>query len=377
MKRREGGERFMRRALDLARRGKGFTSPNPAVGAVIVRGGRVVGEGWHRRAGAPHAEVAALRRAGGRARGATLYVTLEPCCTWGRTPPCTGAILRAGIARVIVAARDPNPRHNGRGLRILRRAGVDVREGLLREEAAVLNEDFAKHVATGLPFTVVKCAMSIDGKIASASGRSRWISGDASRRRAHEMRMRSDAVLVGRETVVRDDPALTARLPRGRGRVPWRVVLDSGARLPLDSRLLDPASARRTIVAVTGRAPRSRIARIEALGARVLRCPATGGRVSIRSLWRRLGRMGIMSVLVEGGGETIASVLDAGVADRYAAFVAPKLIGGRGAPTPVEGKGAGSVSRALRLGLIEVTRLGGDLLLEARVLPRRRARRGA
>ncbi len=379
MKGPDRGERFMRRALALARRGKGFTSPNPAVGAVVVRGGRIVGAGWHRGPGTPHAEAAALRRAGRLARGATLYVTLEPCCTWGRTPPCTDAILRAGIASVVVAARDPNPRHDGKGVRILRRRGVPVVEGVLGAEAAALNEDFAKHIATGLPFTVVKSAMSIDGKIATAAGRSRWISGPASRRRAHDMRMRADAVIVGKRTVELDDPALTARPSRRRGRAPWRVVLDSGATLPLDARILAPAAARRTIVAVTAAAPRARVARIEALGARVLRCAARRGRVSIRSLWRRLGAMGIVSVLVEGGGETIASVLEAGVADRYAAFVAPKVIGGRRAPTPVGGEGMKRVSGAIRLGPIEATRLGDDLLLEAVVRPRPggRGRRGS
>ncbi|MEI6633875.1 MAG: bifunctional diaminohydroxyphosphoribosylaminopyrimidine deaminase/5-amino-6-(5-phosphoribosylamino)uracil reductase RibD [Chlamydiota bacterium] len=368
MKRPEAPEQFMRLALALARRGKGFTSPNPAVGAVIVKGGKVVGTGWHRRPGAPHAEVVALMRAGRGARGGTLYVTLEPCCTWGRTPPCTDAILRAGIATVVVAARDPNPRHNGRGLRLLRRRGLVVREGLLGTEAAALNEDFAKHVTTGLPFTIVKSAMSIDGKIAAVGGRARWISGPASRARAHALRMYADAVLVGKTTAVRDDPDLTARPTGGRGRIPWRVILDSGAAIPLDARVLKPAAAGRTIVAVTGRAPRERIARIGALGARVLRCPARRGRVSIRALWRLLGRMGIMSVLVEGGGETIASVLEAGVADRYVAFVAPKIIGGREAPTPVGGTGVRSIADALRLGRMEVTRLGEDLLIEAPIL---------
>lgn len=368
MKGPEAAERFMRRALALARKGKGCTSPNPAVGAVIVRGGRVVGEGWHRRPGTPHAEVIALRRAGRAARGGTLYVTLEPCCTWGRTPPCTDAILRAGIASVVIAARDPNPRHDGRGMRLLRRRGLDVREGVLGAEAAALNEDFEKYVTTGLPFTIVKSAMSVDGKIATVHGRSRWISGPASRMRAHALRMRADAVLVGRTTVVRDDPALTAR-PTGRRRGgPWRVVLDSGANIPLDSRVLRPAAARGTIVAVTRRASRAKIGRIEARGARVLRCPARGGRVSIRALWRRLGRMGIMSVLVEGGGETIASVLEAGVADRYVTFVAPKIIGGRCGPTSVGGPGVRRIADALRIGRIEVTRLGEDLMLEAPVL---------
>ena len=366
-----GPERHMRRALALARRGKGFTSPNPAVGAVIVRRGAVVGEGWHRRPGAPHAEVVALRKAGAAARGATMYVTLEPCCTCGRTPPCTDAISRAGIAAVVAAGRDPNPRHRGRGFRLLRRRGIRVAVGLLAAEAAALNEDFASYVATGLPFTVVKCAMSLDGKIAAVGGRARWISGPAARARAHDLRMEADAVLVGRTTVARDDPSLTARPAGRRGKIPWRVILDSGANIPLHSRVLRPAAAEKTIVAVTRAASPARVAKIEARGARVLRCPAKGGRVSIRALWRLLGRMGIMSVLVEGGGETIASVIEAGVADRYVAFVAPLLIGGRGAPTPVGGRGVRRIADALRLGRIEATPVGLDLMLEARLHPPR------
>lgn len=357
----------MRRALALARRGKGFTSPNPAVGAVIVKRGAVVGEGWHRRPGAPHAEAVALRKAGAAARGATMYVTLEPCCTWGRTPPCTDAIVRAGIATVVAAVRDPNPRHRGRGLRLLRRRGIRVEEGLLAGEAATLNEDFATYIATGLPFTVVKSAMSIDGKIAAVGGRSRWISGPAARARAHALRMDADAIIVGKTTVVRDDPSLTARPAGRKGKTPWRVILDSGAEIPLRSRVLRPAAAGRTIVAVTRHAPRARVRKIEALGARVLRLPARGGRVSIRALWRILGGMGLMSVLVEGGGETIASVLEAGVADRYVSFVAPRIIGGRGAATPVGGRGVRRLADALRLGRIEARPVGRDWMLEARL----------
>ncbi len=358
--------RFMQLALRLAMRGKGRTSPNPAVGAVVVRRGRVVGRGWHRRSGEAHAEVRAIEQAGMAARGATIYVTLEPCCTYGRTPPCTDAIVRAGIKKVIVAALDPNPRHQGRGVALIRRRGLAVKVGLLGREASALNEDFSKFITTGLPFTTVKVAMSLDGKIATAVGDSRWISGAESRRRAHLGRLYSDAILVGRRTVVRDDPGLTARRDGRVAKVQWRIILDSRAELPLDVKLLDPPDASRTIIAVTGRAPRGKIAKFEALGARVVRCASKEGRVSLKSLWRRLGRMGIMSVLIEGGGETIASALEVGIVDKIMVFVAPKIIGGSAAPTPVGGKGITRVVDALPVRNVIVTRCGEDILVEGR-----------
>jgi diaminohydroxyphosphoribosylaminopyrimidine deaminase/5-amino-6-(5-phosphoribosylamino)uracil reductase len=365
-----GAERettFMRAALRLAAKGKGFTSPNPAVGALIVKNGRVIGRGWHHRSGEAHAEVRALEQAGSIARGATMYVTLEPCCTYGRTPPCTGAVVRAGIRRVVVAALDPNPRHNGRGINLLRRKGIRVSVGLLGERAAALNEDFAKHVRTGIPFTTVKVAMSMDGKIATSSGDSRWISGAAARQCVHRLRLRIDAVLIGRKTAELDDPLLTAR-PHGRAKkTPWRIILDSSARLPLTLKVLKPPGASKTMVAVTAAAPRARVARIEALGARVIRLPSREGRVPIRALWRRLGRMGIMSVLVEGGGETIASALSAGVVDNVMVFISPKIIGGRLAPTAVGGTGVRRIADAVRLRSMSVRRMGEDLLLQGSI----------
>ncbi|MDD5557688.1 MAG: bifunctional diaminohydroxyphosphoribosylaminopyrimidine deaminase/5-amino-6-(5-phosphoribosylamino)uracil reductase RibD [bacterium] len=368
-------ERCMRAALRLARRGLGRTSPNPAVGALVVRGGAVVGRGWHERAGGPHAEIIALRGAGDRARGATMYVTLEPCCTWGKTPPCTAAIIRAGVRRVVAAAIDPNPRHRGRGIAALRRGGVRVDVGLMGGEATVLNGAFRKFITTGFPFTTVKVAMSLDGKIAAPGGDSRWITGPAARRIAHLLRLRHDAVLVGRGTAERDDPLLTARPPGRAAREPWRIILDSGARIPLRLRVLSPPLAGRTLVAVADRAPRARVARLEAVGARVIRCPSRGGKVSLRALWRRLGRMGIVSLLVEGGGEAIASVLERGLADRMVVFVAPLVIGGRSAPTPVGGRGAPLIARALRLAPLDARRVGGDLMIETGVTGRLRARR--
>jgi diaminohydroxyphosphoribosylaminopyrimidine deaminase/5-amino-6-(5-phosphoribosylamino)uracil reductase len=355
---------FMRQAMRLARRGKGCTSPNPAVGAVIVRRGRVVGRGWHQRAGEAHAEVGAITQAGASARGATMYVTLEPCCTRGRTPPCTDAIGRAGLKRVVVASRDPNPLHDGRGVKMLRRRGIDVEIGLLRDEAAALNEDFAKYVRSGIPFTTAKMAMTMDGKIATVEGDSRWISGPESRHYVHRMRLWADAIVVGRRTVELDDPLLTARTGGRSEKTPWRVIISSDADIPLRSRVLQPPGVERTIIATLQSAPRPRLARLEALGAKVLRCRSREGRVSLKSLWRMLGRMNIMSVILEGGGETVSSALEAGLVDKFAIFIAPKIIGGRDAPTPVEGKGIRRIADAVLLNRIRVRRLGGDILLE-------------
>ncbi len=354
---------FMRQALRLARRGKGYTSPNPAVGAVILKRGRVVGKGWHKRSGEPHAEAQAIAHAGGYARGATIYVTLEPCCTYGRTPPCTEAIINAGLKRVVVACRDPNPRHSGRGISMMRRRGITVELGLLGEEAAALNEDFAKYIRTGLPFTTVKVAMTLDGKIATVEGDSRWISGPGSRRYVHRMRLQTDAIVVGRRTAERDNPLLTAR-PSGRtSKIPWRVVIDSKADIPLRLNLLKPPDVRRTIIATSNDATRIRLSRLETIGANVIRCMNRGGEISIKDLWRKLGRRGIMSVMVEGGGETIASVLEAGVADKFFVFVAPKIVGGRLAPSPVEGNGIRRIANAFSLQRVTVKRVGNDFLI--------------
>lgn len=285
----------MRRALALARRGIGRTSPNPCVGAVLTRGGRIIGEGWHKRAGEPHAEINAFD--GVNARGATLYVTLEPCCTHGRTPPCTAAIIAAGIRRVVVAATDPNPKHRGRGLRLLRKAGISVETGLLAKEAAALNESFNKWVATGLPLVIAKAALSLDGKMSTRTGDSKWITSDAARHEAHKLRARVDAIMVGAKTVICDDPQLTLR--HGvRGRQPWRVVV--------------------------GRCPRTAKVFTDAHRDRTLHFPTR----NLRVVLRKLGRMGITSVLVEGGPTLLGAAFNASLVDKVAFFYAPKVIAG-------------------------------------------------
>ena len=311
----------MRRALALARCGIGKTSPNPAVGAVLVRDGKIVGEGWHKRAGGPHAEIFAI--ATGNARGATLYVTLEPCGTHGRTPPCTDAIIAAGIRRVVVAARDPNPCHNGRGLVVLRRAGIQCATGLLADEATQLNSAFNKWITTGKPLVIAKAALSLDGKMATRTGDSKWITSDAARREAHKLRAGVDAIMVGAGTVIADNPRLTLR--HGiRGRQPWRVVVDSRGRSPRTANLFTDAQCHRTIVCTSKLAPVKWRHSLALLGVTVLVLPAE----KLPVLLAELGRMEITSVLVEGGSELLGAFFDAGLVDQVAFFFAPKIIAG-------------------------------------------------
>lgn len=367
-------EFYLRRALQLARRGRGRTSPNPMVGAVLVRGRKVIGEGWHRRAGGPHAEIETLCAAtqrGERVSGATLYVTLEPCCTHGRTPPCTEAILAAGIRRVVVAATDPNPNHAGKGLEILRRAGVKVdlakATSAVANEAARLNEAFNHWILQRTPFVTVKAAMTLDGKIATAGGESKWITGEPARRVAQQLRYDSDAVLVGINTVLADNPSLTARGPGGRVRkVLQRIVLDSLARTPLNAMLTSDKFAALTTIVVSRAAPARRVKAL-ARKVRVLVAPVQAGRINLRWLLKRLGTGSVTRLLVEGGGEVNASFLEAGLAQRVAFFYAPKILGGRAARRGVAGVGAKQRADLIPLREVEWRRVGEDLMLSARV----------
>jgi len=354
----------MGRALRLATRGRGWTSPNPMVGAVIVKRGRVVGEGWHRAAGGPHAEVWALQAAGAAARSATVYVSLEPCSHHGRTPPCTDALVAAGVARVVAACHDPNPQVAGKGVSRLRRAGIAVDVGVLEAEAKRLNEGYFKRVTTGLPLVTLKAAMSLDGKIATAAGESRWITSEKARALSHRLRAAHDAVLTGVGTVLADDPELTVRLVKGR--TPLRVVADSKAQTPPTVRLLS-ADERSPIMAVTRQAPAARVRRLERAGATVWRLPARGGQVDLRALMERLVAVGANSVLVEAGGSLNAGALEAGLVDRVYFFIAPVLIGGAEALTPVEGKGVRKLAEVWRLGSVRVRRVGEDVLVVGEV----------
>lgn len=346
----------MRLALELARLGEGDVNPNPLVGAVLVRDGDVVGRGWHRRFGEPHAEVFALEEAGEAARGATLCVTLEPCCHHGKTPPCTDRIIAAGVARVVVAMRDPNPLVDGGGIERLRAAGIDVIEGVLSDEAARQNEIFLTFTRTGRPFVQLKIAASLDGRIATRAGDSKWISGPASRAEAHRLRRRFSSIAVGVSTVVADDPQLSVRHVVGRDPVP--IVLDPAGRIPESARLLDRDP--RPIV-VTSTMPTGKEKALVARGTRVWRIPARGRRLDLPSLLDRLAEASIDSVLVEGGGETAAGFLEADVVDKVSFFVAPLVIGGREAIPSIAGDGAERIADALRLENVAVTRLDEDV----------------
>jgi len=360
-------ERWMARALALAERGRGLCTPNPMVGAVVVSEGRLVGEDFHARAGGPHAETEALRQAGDRARGATLYVTLEPCNHQGRTPPCVDAILRAGIRRVVVAAGDPNPRVRGGGTRALREAGLEVLSGCREDEARACNRVFLAAMERLRPHVTLKCAMTLDGKIAAFDRSARWITGDAARLEAHRLRSQSDAVMVGIGTVLADDPALTVRLDPPWPREPLRIVVDSGARLPLAARLIDSGTPARAVVAVADEAPAERLARLEARGVTVLSCKSRDGRVDPADLCARLFALDVTGVLLEGGSELNGAFIEAGLVDRVAIFIAPLLIGGATAPTAVGGHGR-LLSEAIRLQSLEARPVGPDWLIEGDVV---------
>lgn len=353
----------MREALELARNAEGRTSPNPMVGAIIVREGRIIAAGWHRKAGTPHAEVHALRMAGELAKDATLYVTLEPCSHYGRTGPCAKAVAEAGIKRAVIAMKDPNPLVSGRGIAILEDAGVEVKCGVLEEEAKKLNEVFLKWVPKKMPFVVLKTAMTLDGKIATYTGESQWITSEASRLRVHEYRDIYDSILVGIGTVLRDDPSLTTRLPDRTGKNPVRVIVDSQARTPLTAKVVTDGKAR-TIIAVTEQAPLDRVNALKKAGVEVITA-GDGEHVDLRTLMAKLGQMEICSVFVEGGGRINFSLIKEGLVDKVYAFIAPKVIGGSEALTPVEGEGFASLHDAVEFGDIEVEKIDGDILLTA------------
>lgn len=359
----------MRQALDLAARARGRTSPNPMVGAVIVHDGEIVGKGYHRRAGTPHAEIHALREAGDRARDATMYVTLEPCVHHGRTPPCTEALIEAGVAEVHIAMLDPNPRVAGRGREALERASIRTIVGEEAEAARRLNAAFSTWVTTGRPRVIAKFAMSLDGKIATRTGESQWITSPEARQRGHVLRDQIDAILVGRGTVRADDPRLTTRLERQTDvRHPLRVILDSRGRAPLTARVFDPALPGRTVVATTAAMPLEHRRALEERDIEVLRLPASDeGYVSLPALLDTLGEREITSLLIEGGATVLGSFFGAGLVDEVAAFVAPKIIGGEAALGPVGSAGIARLADAVTLTDLEIERIGPDVLISGNV----------
>lgn len=358
---------YMRRAMELAERGVGFTNPNPMVGAVIVKGGKVIGEGWHERCGEWHAERNAFKNCTVPAEGATMYVTLEPCCHYGKTPPCTEAIIEHGIARVVVGMEDPNPLVAGKGIALLREAGIEVVCGVEEEALREQNRVFLKYISTKLPWVAMKTAMTLDGKIATRTGDSKWITGAEARAYVHELRHRFMAIVVGIGTAVADDPLLNCRI-EGRGvRQPIRVVVDSNARLSLDSQLVKTAGEYRTIVAHTRFAPEERVKALRETGVEMLLCKEKEGLVDVRNLLELLGQSGIDSILLEGGGSLNYTFLAEGLADELYAFIAPKIVGGMNAKTPVEGAGMEKMADAINLELENVLNIGHDVLLKLKV----------
>lgn len=349
-------------ACRLALKAAGRTSPNPMVGAVLVRGGKVIATGFHRIAGEDHAEIVALKRAGAKAKGATLYINLEPCSHYGRTPPCSRALIRAGIKEVVAGMKDPNLLVAGRGFRELRRGGIQVRAGLLEQECRTLNEAFIKYITRQLPFVTLKLAASLDGKIAAVTGDARWISSKASRRMVHELRNQVDAVVTGVGTVIADDPQLTCRIPNGRN--PWRVILDSRLRVPLAAKLLRQPDPERSIIVTSDRSPHQKARAIESLGAQVWRVRLRRGRIPWTAILRRLAAKGTLSVMIEGGATTAAWALQEQAVDKLLFFYAPMILGGDGR-VMIDALGVKRVRQALRVQRTRVRKLGTDTLVSA------------
>lgn len=359
----DSDQKFMQRALELAVKARGRTNPNPMVGAVIVKNGQIIGEGYHHQAGTPHAEIHALNAAGQNADGATLYVTLEPCSHYGRTPPCADAVIRSGIIRTVVAAVDPNPQVAGKGIEKIKKAGIEVEVGIMGAEAARLNEVFNKYITTGLPLTALKTAMTLDGKIAAYSGDSKWITGEDARHHVHELRNIYDAILVGIGTLLKDDPMLNTRLDQDDTRDPVRVIIDGNLQTPPDSNIGKTAGKQRTIIFCADSAGQDRRGKLKSLGIEVISISCHPEKMPLEDVINRLGRMGICSLMAEGGGEINAYLLEHGLIDKVYWFIAPKIIGGRMAPSPIGGQGIEHMHDAVGLKSLDVQRFSSDILI--------------
>lgn len=349
-------------ALELAEKGRGKVEPNPMVGAVLVKNGEIAGKGYHQVFGGPHAEIHAINRGGANCRGATLYVSMEPCAHYGKTAPCVDAIIKAGIAEVVTTVIDPNPITSGKGIQKLKEAGIEVRLGVMEAQAKRLNAPFFKLMQKGLPYVTVKWAMSLDGKIATHTGDSRWITSDESRAYVHEIRGLVDGILVGINTVLRDDPLLTCRLEGGRN--PKRIIIDSNASLPLNSRLLKTINESEIIVAVNKSARQDRVAKLEQSGCKIIQTKDTNGSVDLHDLFHRLGNMKLTNILVEGGSRVITSMIEGRLVDKVMVFIAPIIIGGEGAKSPVLGKGIDKISEAAKIHEISVKKILNDVVIE-------------
>jgi len=360
-------QHFMKIALALAEKGRGFTSPNPMVGAVVVKEGRIIGEGYHEVFGGAHAEVNAINGAGRSAKDAILYVTLEPCNHTGKTPPCTQKIIESGIARVIVAMKDPNAGVKGGGIDALRGKGLTVDVGVCEAEAKKLNEAFVKFVTTGRPFVTVKCAATLDGQIATRTGDSKWVTGEASRKRVHWLRHASDAILVGIETVRKDDPSLTTRLDDIDGKDPVRVILDTRLSIPDEAKVLRLPSDSDTIIAVGDSVETKKKMEARKVNARILETPLKDDRIDLDHLMGQLGAMGISSLLIEGGGQVIASAFSSGIVDKVILFFAPKMMGGNDGVPMCAGKGPDLMKDCIQLKDIQTCRFDDDIMIEGYV----------
>ena len=357
-------KKYMKRALNIARKGQGRTSPNPLVGAVIVKDGRIIGEGYHKYYGGNHAEVEAINSATESVEGATMYVTLEPCSHYGNTPPCAMRIVKEKIGKVVVAMLDPNPKVAGRGIEILSDNNIEVEIGLMEKEAKELNEIFLKYITSNLPYIYLKYAMTLDGKIASFTGDSKWITNEKSRQEVHKLRNRVKAIMVGIGTVLADNPTLNTRLKRGKGNDPIRIIIDSSCRIPLSANVLNIESEAGVIVVTTKKADIDKISKLEKNGAEVLIVDEKDGNVDLEKLTKILGARGIDSILIEGGGTLNYSALKAGIVDKVQAYISPKIIGGASALTTVEGPGIEKMMDALKLDNIKRRNLGEDILIE-------------
>lgn len=359
-------EKYMKRVIELALLAKGRTSPNPMVGALIVKGGKIVGEGYHKKAGTPHAEINALDEAGKSARDGIMYINLEPCCHHGRTPPCTKSLIKSGLKKIVVGMVDPNPLVSGKGIKELKEAGIKVSVGLLEKECRKINEIYIKHITTGMPFVLLKVAMSLDGKIATHTKESKWITGKPARERVYQLRDEMDAVMVGIGTVLQDDPNLTVALKKRRVNNPIRIIVDSSLRIPLDANVLKSPNKGgiRTIIATTNRADDKKIAALKEKGVDVLIIEGSEEKVNLIKLMKELGKREITSVMLEGGSELNSSAIEDGIVDKVMFFIAPRIIGGKDSVPSIGGKGIVKLEDSLNIRDVHIDRIGSDIVVE-------------
>ena len=360
----ESDEKFMKLALSLAEKGRGYVNPNPLVGAVIVKDGNVIGEGYHTAFGKPHAEIEAINSATEDIKGATMYVTLEPCCHQGKTPPCTEAIIKNQLARVVVATTDPNPLVSGSGIEKLKQSNIEITVGVLEEMAKIQNEVFIHYMTTNLPFTILKYAMSLDGKIACHTGDSKWITSEKSRTDVHRLRSSVSAVVTGIGTILSDDASLNVRLIDSKGKEPHRIVVDSAARISLDAKILNLDSKSDTYIAVTEAASDEKLRKLEDYGAKIIMTKSKDGKVDLEELWKELGFLGMDSILIEAGEQLNAALLEAKLVNKIRAYIAPKIIGGTNAKSPIGGYGATNMSEVINLKSMNFTHVENDFVVE-------------